>query len=82
MIQSGSDKTAIAWAIAKNIEQSSSFEKQKKLYKDGLLDGKNPDDVITEDFQGSIPPGGISLDLSQNGDGCDASGDFITNLQN
>ena len=81
MIQSGSDKTAIAWAIAKNIEQNNSFENQKKLYKDGLLDSKNPGDDIIEGFQGPIPPGGISLDLSQNGDGCDASGGFITNLQ-
>ena len=81
MIQNGSDKAAIAWAIAKNIEQSNGLKKQRKSYKDGILDGKNPDDDITEDYQGIIPPGGIILDLDQNGDGCGSSGEFITNME-
>lgn len=81
MIQSGSDKAAIAWAIAKNIEQSSGFEYKKQFYKDGILDGKNPDDDITEDYKGQIPPGGIILDINKNGDSCNSSGDFITNME-
>lgn len=84
MIQSGSDKAAIAWAIAKNNEQSDSFEKQKKVYKDGIVDGKNPDDDITEEFQGEVPPDGIQLIIDPDNnaeENCNVSGNFITNMK-
>lgn len=80
MAQSGSDKAAIAWVIAKNSEQSSSLSSQKKAYRDGLITGKDPDTEITEETQGKIPSRGFDLTLdNDNGDiMCD---DFITNLQ-
>lgn len=81
MTQSGSDKAAIAWAIAKNIENNNGFENQKKAYRNGIRDGKNPNDKISESSEQPIDdfPGGticIPIDKDDNFTGGDGAGVF------
>ena len=73
MSQSGSDKAAIAWVIAKNIEENDNLAEQKQAYKDGVSDGKDPNDIvtITDDVTESIPvpPSSIDIDVDSDGSG-------------
>ena len=48
---SGADAAAIAWCIARNMEQSKSLEMQKKMYRKGLVSGGDEaTEVITKPF--------------------------------
>lgn len=79
MIQSGSDKAAIAWAIARNIEQSNGLKEKKKAYKEGIVDGKNPEDDITEDWTKDVDDDDIDIKVDEDGN---TDGDFIGNMEN
>lgn len=85
MIQSGSDKAAVAWVIAKNNEQSSSLEKQKKAYKDGIVDTEKdlPPDIPRT--QEELPPTPISpdgLEIPVDPDGRTEGYPFVGDLEN
>lgn len=80
-MQSGSDKAAIAWAIAKNIEQSNGLENQKKAYRDGIDDGKNPHDKITEEWEKDIPDQNPNLLIPVDDNGNTNGGEFIGNME-
>ena len=72
---SGADAAAIAWCIARNMEQSSGLEMQKKLFKKGLKQGVEGGADITEEYEQDTP----NLDMSTDGDG-GISEPFIGNL--
>ncbi len=46
----GASSAAVAWCIARNMEQSESLEEQQKMYRQGVLDGDNGKGEVTEPF--------------------------------
>ena len=62
---SGADAAAIAWCIARNLEQTNSLIMQKKLFKEGLKKGIEGGADITEEFEQDTP----NINISTDGDG-------------
>lgn len=51
----GTDAVAIAYAIAKNIEAMQALEDMKKAYREGIVDGDNGNDEVTEPYTTTDP---------------------------
>ncbi len=61
------DAAAIAYAIAKNSEQKSSLDKQKKAYQKGIKKGsENGGNPVRELFEEDVPDGVVNYDVDLN----------------
>lgn len=58
----GASSAAVAWCIARNMEQSESLSEQQKMYRRGVLDGDNGKGEVTEPFDTTDADVTISAD--------------------
>lgn len=77
-----SDAAAITWAVKSNMASSACMTNQMKMYRKGVLDGKDKDTVIDEDWEDDNDS--ITIDVSGYGDdnvATDGIGPGFTDLE-